>query len=201
MQNLGFSPADREENIRRVGEVARLIADAGLITLVAFISPYQADRRKARQCMRPGDFIEVRRGHGPPVAAPRVDAASNQQQTVGGSLETPVRHLHEAAFAALEAEELLRQACKITTTMASQRMSHVCRTGVHANTSGRVREAGPEGTVPGGAGREDQVFHRHRRPVRGAGGAGDRLGRPYAGQQLSQRAGEARQDMRANLLQ
>ena len=51
---------DREENIRRVGEVARLFADAGLITLVAFISPYRADRRRARQCMRPGDFIEVR---------------------------------------------------------------------------------------------------------------------------------------------
>ena len=59
LQNLGFSPADREENIRRVGEVARLFADAGLITLVAFISPYRADRRRARQCARPGDFIEV----------------------------------------------------------------------------------------------------------------------------------------------
>jgi len=59
LQNLGFSPADREENIRRVGEVARLFADAGLITLVAFISPYRADRRRARQCMRPGDFVEV----------------------------------------------------------------------------------------------------------------------------------------------
>ena len=47
--NLGFSPADRSENIRRVGEVAALFADAGLICITAFISPYRADRARARQ--------------------------------------------------------------------------------------------------------------------------------------------------------
>jgi adenylyl-sulfate kinase len=47
--NLGFSPADRTENIRRVGEVAALFADAGLICITAFISPYRADRARARQ--------------------------------------------------------------------------------------------------------------------------------------------------------
>ena len=59
--NLGFSPEDREENIRRVGEVARLMADAGLITITAFISPYRADRRRAREIALAGgcDFIEV----------------------------------------------------------------------------------------------------------------------------------------------
>src|SRR5450830_650796 len=46
--NLGFSPADRSENIRRVGEVAALFADAGLICITAFISPYRADRERAR---------------------------------------------------------------------------------------------------------------------------------------------------------
>jgi len=46
--NLGFSPEDRAENIRRIGEVAALFADAGLITITSFISPYRADRRRAR---------------------------------------------------------------------------------------------------------------------------------------------------------
>lgn len=48
--NLGFSPEDRTENIRRVGEVAALFANAGLICITAFISPYRADRARARQC-------------------------------------------------------------------------------------------------------------------------------------------------------
>lgn len=50
--NLGFSPEDRAENIRRVGEVAALFADAGLICITAFISPYRADRARARQSCR-----------------------------------------------------------------------------------------------------------------------------------------------------
>lgn len=48
-KNLGFSPEDREENIRRIGEVARLFADAGVLTFTSFISPYRADRDRARQ--------------------------------------------------------------------------------------------------------------------------------------------------------
>jgi adenylylsulfate kinase len=57
-KNLGFSPEDREENIRRIGEVAKLFNEAGVITLTAFISPYKADRDKAREIG--GDsFIEV----------------------------------------------------------------------------------------------------------------------------------------------
>src|SRR5207247_3313275 len=58
-KNLGFSPADRTENIRRIGEVAKLFADAGLVAVTAFISPYRADRDQVRALMRPGDFIEV----------------------------------------------------------------------------------------------------------------------------------------------
>src|SRR5450830_470428 len=58
--NLGFSPSDRTENIRRVGEVAALFADAGLICITAFISPYRADRLRARQCCtRPFHEIHV----------------------------------------------------------------------------------------------------------------------------------------------
>jgi adenylyl-sulfate kinase len=58
-QDLGFSMAERTENIRRLGEVARLFVDAGLIVLTAFISPLQVDRERARQSIPPGRFIEI----------------------------------------------------------------------------------------------------------------------------------------------
>ena len=58
-KDLGFSPADREENIRRIGEVAKLFADAGMIVLTSFISPYRKDRDHARGLLNPGDFIEI----------------------------------------------------------------------------------------------------------------------------------------------
>lgn len=57
--DLGFSDEDRKENIRRVGEVARLMSDAGLITLAAFISPFRDDRRIVRDILPDGEFIEV----------------------------------------------------------------------------------------------------------------------------------------------
>jgi bifunctional enzyme CysN/CysC len=58
-RDLGFSEADRVENIRRVAEVARLMADAGLIVLVSFISPFRAERAMAREMMGEGEFVEV----------------------------------------------------------------------------------------------------------------------------------------------
>ena len=58
-RDLGFTEADRVENIRRVGEVAKLFVDAGLIVLVSFISPFRAERRMARDLVGPGEFIEV----------------------------------------------------------------------------------------------------------------------------------------------
>jgi len=58
-RDLGFTEADRIENIRRVGEVARLMADAGLIVLTAFISPFRAEREMVRKMMSEGEFIEV----------------------------------------------------------------------------------------------------------------------------------------------
>ncbi|MDY0168386.1 MAG: adenylyl-sulfate kinase [Thermoguttaceae bacterium] len=56
---LGFSAQDREENIRRIGTVAKLFRDAGVIAITAFISPYRRDRDEARQMLAPGDFIEA----------------------------------------------------------------------------------------------------------------------------------------------
>jgi bifunctional enzyme CysN/CysC len=58
-KDLGFTDADRVENIRRVAEVSRLMADAGLIVLVAFISPFSTERRMARDLLPNGEFIEV----------------------------------------------------------------------------------------------------------------------------------------------
>ena len=60
-KNLGFSAADREENIRRIGEVAKLFADAGLITMTSFISPYRKDRDNVRALHQNGKlpFVEV----------------------------------------------------------------------------------------------------------------------------------------------
>ena len=57
--NLGFSPEDRKENIRRIGEVAKLFVDAGFIVITSFISPYREDRQRARSLFVPGDFVEV----------------------------------------------------------------------------------------------------------------------------------------------
>jgi len=58
-KNLGFSAEDRAENIRRIGEVAKLFVDSGTIALTAFISPYSADRQQARDLMADGEFVEV----------------------------------------------------------------------------------------------------------------------------------------------
>jgi len=58
-KDLGFTDADRIENVRRVGEVAKLMTDAGLIVITAFISPFRAEREMVRQMMAPGEFIEV----------------------------------------------------------------------------------------------------------------------------------------------
>ena len=57
--DLGFSPEDRRENIRRIGEVAKLFHDACTVTIVAFISPYREDRQRARRIIGDGHFVEV----------------------------------------------------------------------------------------------------------------------------------------------
>ncbi len=58
-KNLGFSPEDRTENIRRIGEVAKLFTDVGIITITAFLSPYREDRDAVRRLLSDGEFIEV----------------------------------------------------------------------------------------------------------------------------------------------
>ncbi|MBI5440031.1 MAG: adenylyl-sulfate kinase [Deltaproteobacteria bacterium] len=58
-RDLGFNAEDRQENIRRIGEVGKLLVDAGLVTLAAFISPFRSDRDRVRQLLLPGEFVEV----------------------------------------------------------------------------------------------------------------------------------------------
>jgi len=58
-KDLGFSDADREENIRRIGEVSKLLLDAGVFVMTAFISPFKKDRKIARDLVTHGDFIEI----------------------------------------------------------------------------------------------------------------------------------------------
>ncbi|RQM98152.1 adenylyl-sulfate kinase [Staphylococcus warneri] len=58
-KNLGFSPEDRKENIRRIGELGKLMVDSGAITVTAFISPYKQDRHNVRQLFEEQEFIEV----------------------------------------------------------------------------------------------------------------------------------------------
>jgi len=58
-KNLTFSPEDRTENLRRIGEVAKLFTHAGNLTLAAFVSPYRADRDSVRALLEPGEFIEI----------------------------------------------------------------------------------------------------------------------------------------------
>lgn len=57
--DLGFSPDDRRENVRRIGEVVKLFVDAGLLVVCAFVSPYRANRDRLRAAMAAGDFVEV----------------------------------------------------------------------------------------------------------------------------------------------
>lgn len=57
--DLGFSEEDRQENIRRIGEMTKLFMEAGVVAMTAFISPYREDRRRVRELMPEGDFIEV----------------------------------------------------------------------------------------------------------------------------------------------
>jgi len=57
--NLGFTPDDRKENIRRIGEVAKIMAESGIVTITSFISPYRADRDSIRERLAPCDFLEI----------------------------------------------------------------------------------------------------------------------------------------------
>jgi len=85
-RDLGFTDADRVENIRRVGEVARLMTDAGLIVITAFISPFRAEREMVRAMMAPGEFIEIHIDT-PLAEAERRDVKGLYAKARGGKLK------------------------------------------------------------------------------------------------------------------
>jgi adenylylsulfate kinase len=85
-KDLGFSPEDRVENIRRIGEVAKLFTTAGVINVTAFISPYRADRDRVRQIMEKGEFIEVYVSASPEVCEQR-DPKGHYKKARAGELK------------------------------------------------------------------------------------------------------------------
>ncbi|WP_428538077.1 sulfate adenylyltransferase subunit CysN [Rhodopila sp.] len=117
-RDLGFTEADRVENIRRVGEVAALMADAGLLVIVSFISPYQADRDAAREKLPPGEFLEVFidtpieecRRRDPKGLYSKADAGLIQNFTgVNAPYETPAAPDIRVRASAATAEESVEQ--------------------------------------------------------------------------------------------
>ena len=118
-RDLGFTDADRVENIRRVGEVARLMTDAGLIVIAAFISPFRAERRLVRDMMAPGEFIEIHVDT-PLAEAERRDAKGLYRKARAGQLanftgidslyeppEAPEIRIDTTRMSAEEAAELI----------------------------------------------------------------------------------------------
>ena len=117
-RDLGFTEADRVENIRRVGEVAALMADAGLLVIVSFISPYQADRDAAREKLPAGEFLEVFidtpieecRRRDPKGLYSKADAGLIQNFTgVNAPYETPAAPDIRVRASAATAEESVEQ--------------------------------------------------------------------------------------------
>jgi bifunctional enzyme CysN/CysC len=118
-RDLGFTDADRVENIRRVAEVAKLMADAGLIVLVSFISPFRSERRLARDMLPEGEFLEVFVDTPLAVAEER-DVKGLYKKARAGELknftgidspyeapENPEIHVDTTAMSAAEAAELI----------------------------------------------------------------------------------------------
>ena len=123
-KDLGFSAADRVENIRRVAEVARLLVDAGVIVIASFISPFRAERAMARALFEPGEFIEVFVDV-PLAVAEQRDAKGLYAKARRGELrnftgidspyeapETPELRLDMATLAVAEAVELAHEALR-----------------------------------------------------------------------------------------
>jgi bifunctional enzyme CysN/CysC len=120
-RDLGFGDADRAENIRRVGETARLMVDAGLIVLAAFISPFRAERRMVRDMLREGEFIEIfvdvplaeaERRDPKGLYAKARDGSIPNLTGIGSAYETPEHaelHIDTTALSAEQAaDEILR---------------------------------------------------------------------------------------------
>ena len=115
-KDLGFAPEDRREHVRRLGEVAKLMVDAGLIVIVSAISPYRADREAVRSRFAPGEFVEVFVDASPETCAARDPKGLYAKAKagglshaigVGGDYEPPQRPEVHAVTDAAAVEELV----------------------------------------------------------------------------------------------
>jgi bifunctional enzyme CysN/CysC len=118
-KDLGFTDADRVENIRRIGEVAKLMVDAGLIVLAAFISPFRAERRMARQLLAPGEFFEIHVDV-PLEVAERRDAKGLYRKARRGELKNFTGI--DSAYEKPESPELRLPAAQLTPEEAAARV-------------------------------------------------------------------------------
>ena len=118
-KNLGFSAEDRAENIRRIGEVAKLFTDAGVITIASFVSPYRRDRDAVRANLPAGDFIEVH-VHATVETAEKRDPKGLYKKARAGQIKgfTGIDDPYEAP----ENPEILIETEKMTATDAAKRV-------------------------------------------------------------------------------
>jgi len=127
-KNLGFSPEDRTENIRRIGEVAKLFTSAGVVTLTAFISPYRADRDQVREIMEAGDFVEVH-VHAPLEVCEQRDVKGLYKKARAGEIKefTGI----SAPYEAPEKAELMIDTSALSVEQSAQTiMDHLAKQGL-----------------------------------------------------------------------
>ena len=124
---LGFSAQDREENIRRIGAVAKLFCDAGLVTLTAFISPYRRDRDAVRATMKDGDFFEIF-VDAPLEVCEKRDPKGLYKKARAGELKgfTGIDDPYEAPA---KAELVLDASKKTAEALADEVIAHLTRSG------------------------------------------------------------------------
>ena len=120
-KNLGFSPEDRTENIRRIGEVSKLFVDAGLIVISSFISPYKADRDMVRGLMAEGEFIEIFVDAPVEVCAER-DPKGLYKKAMAGEIKGFTGVSPDAPYEAPDKPELHIKTAEVTVEQAVQQI-------------------------------------------------------------------------------
>ena len=122
--DLGFNPEDREENIRRIGEMVKLFVDAGIIVLTAFISPYRADRQKVRSLLNDRQFLEIYVECPPDVCAQR-DTKGIYAKARAGLIKNFTGI--SAPFEVPESPELIIPSHRLTKTVAAEHVLNLIK--------------------------------------------------------------------------
>jgi len=151
-KDLGFSPEDRNENIRRIGEVAKLFTTAGVINITAFISPYRADRDQARKLMTDGEFLKALIDDPAfawlaPLTALIVRLDEAPADDVPRHYQAEIRRLQEGIWPRVQEQKQRIESSEGTTPLASRRAADH---DVPGRAAGRLREAFHSGMLPEG---------------------------------------------------